>query len=305
MSNELNPYAAPADISLPVIKPPLPKASSWGATYESARGRAYLAMFFSAGYLMAALCIAVAMYGQIQLLERGLRGEQITAEAAEFNDNLLRSLSVAAIGAALLGGLFFLMWVYAAHKNLPALGTPHPQFTPGWAVGWFFIPIMNFFKPCQAIMELAEGSDPGRVAEAAALRRFSERAAGGSSLFQKSAEMELRELGGRTPKGTALIVVWWVWRIAGFLVARLLTGPTDSQSMPVLLNFSWVVLIAIFLTDVPMALLQIMVVRRIDNDQEDRHRLTQFLAAQSAREPSPPLALAVDGTADQLPVINP
>ena len=303
MSNELNPYAAPADISPPVINTPLPKASPFGATFESARGRAYLTMFFAAGYLMAALCVAGAMFGNIQLLDRALRGEQITAEAATFNDNLLRSLSVAAIGAALLAGLFFLMWVYAAHKNLPALGTPHPKFTPGWAVGWFFIPIMNFFKPCQAIMELAEGSDPGRVPAAAALRHSSEGAAGESSLFQKSAELELRELSGRTPKGTALIVLWWVWRIAGFLVARVLTGP-ESQSIPALLNFSWVVLIAIFLTDVPMALLQILVVRRIDNDQEDRHRLMQILAAQSALEPSPPVAAAY-GSNDPLPVIEP
>ncbi len=46
------------------------------------------------------------------------------------------------------------MWIYRAHANLRAIGAPDLQFTPGWAVGWYFIPFANLVKPFQAMREL-------------------------------------------------------------------------------------------------------------------------------------------------------
>ncbi|KPL66980.1 hypothetical protein SZ64_02045 [Erythrobacter sp. SG61-1L] len=46
------------------------------------------------------------------------------------------------------------LWIYRAHDNLRAAGAPDLEFSPGWSVGWFFIPIMNLFKPFQAMKEL-------------------------------------------------------------------------------------------------------------------------------------------------------
>lgn len=46
------------------------------------------------------------------------------------------------------------MWMHRAHANLHDAGFEPLNFTPGWAVGWYFIPIMNLFKPFQAMREL-------------------------------------------------------------------------------------------------------------------------------------------------------
>jgi hypothetical protein len=46
------------------------------------------------------------------------------------------------------------MWIYRAHANLRAAGIDGLEFSPGWAVGWYFIPIANLFKPFQAMREL-------------------------------------------------------------------------------------------------------------------------------------------------------
>src|SRR5688572_5676802 len=35
------------------------------------------------------------------------------------------------------------MWIYRAHANLSDAGVDGLEFTPGWAVGWYFIPIAN------------------------------------------------------------------------------------------------------------------------------------------------------------------
>jgi Domain of unknown function (DUF4328) len=56
--------------------------------------------------------------------------------------------------------VFFCMWLHRAHRNLPSLGAEDLKFTPGWAVGWFFIPIMNIYRPLQAVREVWRGSDP-------------------------------------------------------------------------------------------------------------------------------------------------
>jgi Domain of unknown function (DUF4328) len=51
-------------------------------------------------------------------------------------------------------GITFLRWIYRINKNLRALSGEQMKFTPGWAVGWYFIPIANLFKPYQAMKEI-------------------------------------------------------------------------------------------------------------------------------------------------------
>jgi hypothetical protein len=51
-------------------------------------------------------------------------------------------------------GITFLRWIYRANKNLHALAPGAMGFSPGWSVGWFFIPIANLFKPYQVMKEI-------------------------------------------------------------------------------------------------------------------------------------------------------
>jgi hypothetical protein len=45
-------------------------------------------------------------------------------------------------------------WIHRAHANLHDAGIDGLEFTPGWAVGWYFVPIANLFKPFGAMREL-------------------------------------------------------------------------------------------------------------------------------------------------------
>jgi hypothetical protein len=58
----------------------------------------------------------------------------------------------------LVEGIFFLIWVHMANRNAHALGASGMQFTPGWSVGWFFIPVANLWKPYQAVKETLRAS---------------------------------------------------------------------------------------------------------------------------------------------------
>ncbi|BDW83138.1 hypothetical protein MACH24_25760 [Erythrobacter sp. Dej080120_24] len=76
-------------------------------------------------------------------------------------DILLLFLSFFVVGA----------WIYRAHANLKLTDLPDTGYSPGWAVGWFAIPIASLFKPFQAMKALwvashglsyeAEPSAPG------------------------------------------------------------------------------------------------------------------------------------------------
>ncbi len=46
------------------------------------------------------------------------------------------------------------MWIHRAHANLHEMGHEGLEYTPGWAVGWYFIPFANLIKPFQAMREL-------------------------------------------------------------------------------------------------------------------------------------------------------
>ena len=48
--------------------------------------------------------------------------------------------------------LLFLVWFYRVHKNLAALGC-RADATPRWAVGCFFVPILNLTEPYKAMKE--------------------------------------------------------------------------------------------------------------------------------------------------------
>lgn len=52
----------------------------------------------------------------------------------------------------------FFRWIYRATKNLRAFGDRPMRFTPGWAVGGFFIPIANIVLGYQSMYDIWRAS---------------------------------------------------------------------------------------------------------------------------------------------------
>jgi hypothetical protein len=51
-----------------------------------------------------------------------------------------------------------LRWIYLANANARALGAEDMMVSPGWAVGWFFVPLMNLVMPFVMMRELWKAS---------------------------------------------------------------------------------------------------------------------------------------------------
>ena len=74
--------------------------------------------------------------------------------AAEASDLRLRIVSIAQIAIFIATVVVFSRWIYVAHANKWSLGATGMRFTPGWAIGSFFVPIINLYMPYQAMKEL-------------------------------------------------------------------------------------------------------------------------------------------------------
>jgi Domain of unknown function (DUF4328) len=72
-------------------------------------------------------------------------------------------LGLVAMGVSLGTTIVFLLWTYQAAKNVRAFGQRGLEFTPGWAVGWWFVPIASFWLPYKALREIWRASDPDAV----------------------------------------------------------------------------------------------------------------------------------------------
>lgn len=73
------------------------------------------------------------------------------AETGVLPDNtgllLVSALSIPAIVVYVVTAILFLKWTYRVNANAHRLATQGMTTTPGWAVGWYFVPFANLWKP--------------------------------------------------------------------------------------------------------------------------------------------------------------
>ncbi len=210
------------------------------------------------GLLIATLALSVvaAVSGllQIELLSRAASAGISNAEAAA-NDSRQQLIGVLQILVFLGTAVAFLIWLHRTHKNLPALGGRELKYTPGWAVGGFFVPFLNLVRPLQVMREVWHGSDP------AGFER--DVGAGGPAI--------------RNQLGTPSLVGWW-WALflfssfLGNITARMASASNQTlaqlQALSALLVFS-------DLLDVPSALVAIRLIGRVTSWQSERAELVR------------------------------
>ena len=228
------------------------------------------------GLLVATLVLSVVgiVSGllQIELLSRATSGGISDAEAAA-NDSRQQVIGVLQFLLVLGTAVAFLTWLHRMHKNLPALGGRELKYTPGWAVGGFFVPFLNLVRPLQVMREVWHGSDP------AGLER--DDASGGPAT--------------RNQLGTPPLVGWWwalflITSVLGNITARMAFAPNQTldqlQAVSGLLVFS-------DLLEVPSVLVAIRLVGRLTSWQTERAELCRQRGTQS---PTAPAASAPSAT---------
>jgi hypothetical protein len=162
--------------------------------FRAASGLALWARIGIALNMLALLLAIVADVGRVNITSRILNGEIVTLADAQASDNFVRLSAVLELGTFVIAVIAFCMWIHLATSNGPALGGAQLRFTPGWAVGWFFVPIANLVRPYQAVSEVWRTSDPGV----------------GLTTAEQRARMKV----------SPLVSVWWILLVLAGLISR-------------------------------------------------------------------------------------
>jgi hypothetical protein len=91
---------------------------------------------------------------------------KVRDHVAVFRQNLLASDSAIAADSRvnlvllIVSALAFFLWLYRASQNLRAFRPEPFEFSPSYAVGSFFIPVLSFYLPFYAMSEIWQASDP-------------------------------------------------------------------------------------------------------------------------------------------------
>lgn len=145
--------------------------------------------------------IGASLFGQIAEL-RGIisldENAPLTGGAAAY-----AAAGLADLLLTLITVVFFGMWIYRAAANIVAASVVGFDYTPGWAVGWFFVPIANLFKPYAAMRQIWNASHGGQ--------------------------------GDELERAEGLLAIWWgTWvlaNIASNIALRLTINPASAEEL--------------------------------------------------------------------------
>lgn len=191
------------------------------------------------------LILIIFSYLEIQLINRALEGEIITEEEAIANDIRQGFMGITYMILYTITAILFLVWIHRAHRNLPSLGVEGLKYSPGWAVGGFFVPILSLFRPFQVVTEIWKASDPTVGLD-------------DSTAWQNA-------------RTSPMVISWWLlFIISGLVGWTIFRLSLRAESLEEMLTASWLYLL-INIVEIPAAILVIKVVRIIDSRQERKH----------------------------------
>jgi hypothetical protein len=117
---------------------------------------------FVLGFLGAiALLDVVATWSDwemLQYLEGIQRGMEPVEEVANTIDERRAAIGLLQGGLYLACAVAFAMWMHRAYRALVDARLPALRFSPAWAAGGFFVPILNLFRPFQVMREIDQAA---------------------------------------------------------------------------------------------------------------------------------------------------
>ncbi|MBL8189518.1 MAG: DUF4328 domain-containing protein [Acidobacteria bacterium] len=145
----------------------------------------------------------------------------------------------------------FLIWMHRSYGNLKSLGISNTEYSPGWAVGSWFVPFVNLVRPYGITKEIWFGSDPDDVnTEGSPL---------GSTLQMAKIV-------------TPMFGLWWaMWIISNIFNNISTRWSFRSSTLDDHVTSFWLAIIASVLTIVA-AILAISVVNAITKRQEEKYK---------------------------------
>ncbi|MDQ6847006.1 MAG: DUF4328 domain-containing protein [Candidatus Dormibacteraeota bacterium] len=100
-----------------------------------------------------------ALMGRLSLIDRIVSNDLPTPAEAQGSDAFVQHASLVSGLVYVAATIAFLMWLHRVVAVNHALGCKLLQFSPRWAVGWWFIPFASLVRPEQVVEESWRATD--------------------------------------------------------------------------------------------------------------------------------------------------
>src|SRR5690349_2245412 len=139
----INPYSPPAT-SIEAAGAPV------AVGYKSAVGLATAIAVMMVIDVIVEACTGVNSFVTISVMKRVIAGEAVPHEELVAIDMRTGALTLLAAPFMLAAGVLFCFFMPRANRNARAFGSLL-TISPGWTVGWWFIPVACWWMPYQAM----------------------------------------------------------------------------------------------------------------------------------------------------------
>jgi hypothetical protein len=229
----------------PSYPPAPPSASAYGMTSypspgsptRSLTGLAIATQVMLAVQLVATIALLFPVLHQRDLIDQ-LKSDRLSVSLGEATraDDRVAAVSAIVLVLYLATGIVWIIWFHRARKNVQAWAPNLQRRGPGWAIGGWVCPIVNFWFPYQMTKDILDGTQ-GRREDNRPTR--------------------------------PLLVAWWLGYVAVFVVAlvqRRAAGGDTLDDITFYSNTTMALIVARLIAGV----LAILVVRQLTTAQEAR-----------------------------------
>ena len=205
---------------------------------ESMRGRERAVVVALLTLVVVDLVAVVFSVVELAMLDRLIAGEPVSDSEIDASNTRASSIGVIQTVLLIAAGVFFIRWLRLAYRNADVVAPGVRRYKHGWAIGAWFVPFLNIWRPKQIVNDVWRAGDPSSAPYAGPL--------------------------------PAWLNLWWAaWLLTNVLgqVAGRLSLRQDTNEELRTVDYWY---IASDATDAVAALLAILVVRRISARLEER-----------------------------------
>jgi hypothetical protein len=153
------PEAPPAPSPAPGL-PPAPRTEWAGPArpqYKPIALRAHILRWWLVAGILVNAAVTVLSAIHLSILDPD---SFAGSDAVLASDQRLAAGGAALLATFVVSTILWLLWFHRAYRNVESFGSVAMRFGTGWAVGGWFVPILNWFRPKQIANDIWRGTDP-------------------------------------------------------------------------------------------------------------------------------------------------
>ncbi|MDQ3940419.1 MAG: DUF4328 domain-containing protein, partial [Actinomycetota bacterium] len=134
--------------------------AAWPSSYQSVQTIGNVLSVILVLVLLVDVVAVISDMAEYSLLGRIQSGEFVSDREATASDIRQGALGLLQSLLIVVSIVMWLIWFRRAYKNLVPLQAGAPRFKPGWAIGAWFVPFLNLWRPLQMTKDVWNGSAP-------------------------------------------------------------------------------------------------------------------------------------------------